>query len=110
MQISTTMRILYEGKYFDIDSISEPTSSTKLQIGKLDRRITLQSLTQTQGEYGELIDTWSDVATVWANAYAGAGKEFVAARQVNAEVSMQFQIRYSNRVGRLNIFAKARQV
>lgn len=104
-----------------------------LPIGKLDRRITLQGLTQTQGEYGELIDTWTDVATVWANAYAGAGKEFVAARQVNAEVSMQFQIRWLagvsatmrilydgayydivslSEVGRrerLNIFAKARQ-
>ena len=103
-----------------------------LPIGKLDRQITLQSLTQTQGEYGELIDTWSDVATVWANAYAGAGKEFVAARQVNAEVSMQFQIRWMalsttmrilydgkyfdivdiaevGRRERLNIFAKARQ-
>jgi len=103
-----------------------------LPIGKLDRRITLQGLTQTQGEYGELIDTWADVATVWANAYAGAGKEFVAARQVNAEVSMQFQIRWMavsttmrilydgkyfdivdiaevGRRERLNIFAKARQ-
>jgi len=103
-----------------------------LPIGKLDRRITLQGLTQTQGEYGELIDTWADVATVWANAYAGAGKEFVAARQVNAEVSMQFQIRWMTvsttmrilydgkyfdivdiaevgRRERLNIFAKARQ-
>ena len=104
-----------------------------LPIGKLDRQITIQSLTQTQGEYGELIDTWTDVATVWANAYAGAGKEFVAARQVNAEVSMQFQIRWMavsttmrilydgkyfdivdiaevGRRERLNIFAKARQV
>ena len=103
-----------------------------LPIGKLDRQITIQSLTQTQGEYGELIDTWTDVATVWANAYAGAGKEFVAARQVNAEVSMQFQIRWMavsttmrilydgkyfdivdiaevGRRERLNIFAKARQ-
>ena len=103
------MRILYEGKYFDIDSISEPTSSTKLQIGKLDRRITIEQATQGEGPYGEPTETWTPYATVWANAYSGAGKEFVAARQVNAEISIQFQIRYSNRVGRLNIFAKARQ-
>lgn len=106
----------------------------KLQIGKMDRRITIEQPTQGVGPYGEPIETWMDLATVWANAYAGAGKEFVAARQVNAEVSMQFQIRWRSdlsttmrifydgkyfdivdiaevgRHERLNIFAKARQV
>jgi SPP1 family predicted phage head-tail adaptor len=105
----------------------------KLQIGKLDRRITLQRSTQGQGLHGEPIETWSDFATVWANAYSGSGREFSAARQVNAEVSMQFQIRYLDgltttmrilfegkffdidrfsevgRRERIDIFAKARQ-
>ena len=104
-----------------------------LPPGRLDRRITIQSLTQTQGKYGELLDTWSDFATVWANKNEDGGREFAAARQVNAEISTQFQIRYLeglsakmrilcdgryydidriSEVGRrerLNIFAKARQ-
>lgn len=65
-----------------------------LPIGKLDRRITIQSLTQTQGQFGELIDTWTDVATVWANVYFGGGREFEQARQINAEIEVQFQVRY----------------
>ena len=105
-----------------------------LPIGKLDRQITIEQATQGEGPYGEPTETWTPFATVWANAYSGSGKEFVAARQVNAEVSMQFQIRWLagvsatmrilydgayydivslSEVGRrerLNIFAKARQV
>lgn len=106
----------------------------KLQIGKYDRRITLQQSIQGQGLYGEPIETWFDFATVWGNAYSGPGREFTAARQVNAEVSVQFQIRYLDgltatmrilfegkyfdidhfsevgRRDRIDIFAKARQV
>jgi SPP1 family predicted phage head-tail adaptor len=105
-----------------------------LPIGKLDRRITIEQATQGVGPFGEPVETWAALATVWANAYAGSGKEFVAARQINAEVSMQFQIRWIadlsttmrilydgkyfdivdiaevGRHERLNIFAKARQV
>jgi len=66
----------------------------KLQIGKLDRRITIESRTQTQGAYGELVNAWTTLATPWANVYSGGGREFVAAKQVNAEISIQFQIRW----------------
>jgi SPP1 family predicted phage head-tail adaptor len=105
----------------------------KLQIGKLDRRIVVQRLTQGQGPYGEPTETWTEFASLWTNAYSGSGREFAAARQVNAEISMQFQIRYLDglsttmrilyngqhydidrisevgRRERLDIFAKARQ-
>ncbi len=105
-----------------------------LPIGKLDRRITIQSLTQGLGtEYGEPTETWSDWATVWANVYMGGGREFEAARQITAEIDTQFQIRYVSgiqetmrisydgrlydiyriqevgRHERLNLWAKARQ-
>lgn len=104
-----------------------------LSIGKLDRRITFQQSTQGQGLHGEPTEIWSDFATVWANAYSGSGREFTEARQVNAEISMQFQIRYIDglsatmrilyngayydidrisevgRHDRIDIFAKARQ-
>jgi SPP1 family predicted phage head-tail adaptor len=69
--------------------------SVKLAIGKMDRRITIQQLTQGIGaDYGEPTQTWSDWATVWANVYYGGGREFEQARQVNAEISAQFQIQY----------------
>jgi len=66
-----------------------------LPIGKLDRRITIQSLTQGIGaDYGEPTQTWTDWATVWANVYYGGGREFEHARQLTAEIDTQFQIRY----------------
>ena len=106
-----------------------------LPIGKLDRQITIEQVTQGEGPYGEPTETWAPFAAgIWANAYA-SGREFVAARQVNAEITIMFQIRwrtgisttmrilyegtYFDIVGppievgrreRLNIFAKARQV
>ena len=66
-----------------------------LDIGKLDRRITIQSLTQGSGSpYGEPTQTWTTWATVWANVYSGGGREFEAARQITAEIDTQFQVRW----------------
>ena len=66
-----------------------------MEIGKMDRRITIQVLTQGVGsDYGEPTQNWNDWLTCWANVYYGGGREFEAARQLNAEISIQFQIRY----------------
>jgi len=66
-----------------------------MPIGRMDRRITIQELTQGVGaEYGEPTETWADFATVWANVYNGGGHEFEQARQITAEIDTQFQIRY----------------
>jgi SPP1 family predicted phage head-tail adaptor len=68
---------------------------TKMQIGRMDRRITIQKLIQGQGStYGEPTKDWVDWATVWANKYQGGGREFEAARQINAEIDTQFQIHW----------------
>jgi SPP1 family predicted phage head-tail adaptor len=105
----------------------------ELEIGKLDRLITIQALTQSTGtEYSEPLESWADWAKVWANVYSGAGREFEMARQITAEIDTMFQIRYRsgvvdtmrisydgriydiyriqevNRKRRLNVFCKAR--
>lgn len=105
-----------------------------LPIGKMDRQITIEALTQGQGsKYGEPTETYAPWATVWGNKYEGGGREFEAARQITAEIDTQFQIRYVaglsttmrityegrqydilriqevGRRNRLNIWAKARQ-
>ncbi len=67
----------------------------KQYIGRLDRIITIEQLVQTQGEtYGEPVEQWTPWATVWANKWDGGGREFEAARQINAEIDTQFQIKY----------------
>lgn len=66
-----------------------------LPIGKLDRRIAIESATKGQGaEYGEPTETWATWLSTWANVYSGGGREFEAARQINAEIDTQFQIRW----------------
>lgn len=107
--------------------------SRPLQVGRYDRQITIEQLTQGQDDYGLPTETWTTFASVWANAYSGSGRELEAARQISAEVSTQFQIRYVagvsatmrilydglyydivhisevGRRDRIDIFAKARQ-
>jgi SPP1 family predicted phage head-tail adaptor len=105
-----------------------------LPIGKLDRTITIQQLIQGVGaDYGEPTEKWTTWLECWANVYFGGGREFEAARQINAEIDTQFQIRYVfgllptmrisydgryydiyridevGRRSRLNIWAKARR-
>ena len=69
--------------------------TVKLPIGKMDRRITIETMVQGQGaEYGEPTEVPAVFATLWANVYYGGGREFESARQVNAEIDTQFQIRH----------------
>jgi SPP1 family predicted phage head-tail adaptor len=66
-----------------------------LAIGKLDRRIVIEELTQGVGStYGEPTETWTTWRECWANVYSGAGREIEAARQITAEIDTQFQIRW----------------
>ena len=69
--------------------------AVKLQIGRYDRNIVIQKQVQSKGAvFGEPTESWVDFASVWANVYSGSGRELLAARQVSAEVTTQFQIRY----------------
>ena len=64
--------------------------------GGLDRRITIQQNTPAAvpGGTGELIDSWADLATVWAEVIPVGGSEIFAARQTGAETVKKFRIRY----------------
>jgi SPP1 family predicted phage head-tail adaptor len=65
-----------------------------LDAGRLDRRITLQVFTSTTDEYGEVIETWTDLAEVWAEVRPLRGVERVEAAQLAAQVDTRFTIRY----------------
>jgi SPP1 family predicted phage head-tail adaptor len=68
--------------------------TAKLPIGKMDRQIRIEQLTQGVGaDYGEPTESWSKWLTCRANYYT-SGKEFEAARQINAEISAWFQVWY----------------
>jgi SPP1 family predicted phage head-tail adaptor len=62
--------------------------------GFLDRRITLQAYTSSENEFGEVIETWTDLATVWANVRELRGTERFEAARLTAVVDAFFTIRW----------------
>jgi SPP1 family predicted phage head-tail adaptor len=65
-----------------------------MRSGKLDRRITLQTLTISRDGYGATIETWTDLDTVWAEVVPLKGTEYFAAAQIVVEEQLKFRIRY----------------
>lgn len=66
--------------------------------GKLKRRVTLQTFTQTDDGAGGFIDGWQDITTVWASITPLQGRELYQAQQVDAEVTHRVTIRYRENV------------
>ena len=64
-----------------------------MKITGLNQRVTLQSITQTQS-YGEVTDSTTDLATVWAEVLELSGRELVNAKQLNADTTLRVRIRY----------------
>ncbi len=69
-----------------------------MDFGKLDRRVTIQTLVETQDTLGEPIQTWADLATVWASVEPLRGGELFQAQQVSAEAQTRFRMRYRDDV------------
>ena len=65
-----------------------------ISAGELNKRIILQIAQLKQDSYGEPIETWTDIATVWANIITSGGREFYAAQKMNAETTAVIKMRY----------------
>jgi SPP1 family predicted phage head-tail adaptor len=65
-----------------------------MEAGRLDKRVTIQSQASTRNSIGEPVQTWSDVATIWASVEPVQGREFWAQQQVQSEVTTRVRIRY----------------
>ena len=65
-----------------------------LPAGKRDRRVVIQAATQTQNSFGEPVESWSTVTTVWAEVRPISGQmRFTAARELSTEAAL-FRILY----------------
>ncbi len=71
-----------------------------MSIGPMDQQITIQQNTPTQDATGQPIESWATLATVWAEYLPVSGREFWAARQVNATAVANFRIHYRSDVTR----------
>ena len=65
-----------------------------INAGQLDQRITIQRRAPGVDAHGQQLQTWQDVATVWAQALPTRGREFEAATVEAASVMVRFRIRW----------------
>ena len=70
-----------------------------MRAGRLKHRITLQRYNVTKDEYGQDVESWVDIATIWADFLPKRSKEFYAEQQVNAELTAVISIRYRSDFG-----------
>lgn len=86
-----------------INRIYANTGCDKTMImSNLDKRITIQKYTTTQNKNGFDIEAWKDYKTVWASMNNLWGKEFYAAKAVQAENTVEFVVRYSKDLENIN--------
>ena len=64
-----------------------------MQIGHLDRRVTLQNYSTTRNGYGELIESYSDYRTVWAKVDFTGGSQSDEFDRITAISKVKFFIR-----------------
>ena len=65
-----------------------------MDAGKLNRRVTIEAPGTAQDSVGQLVQTWSTVAEVWAAIRPLAGRELMLAKSVEAEITHTVTIRY----------------
>jgi SPP1 family predicted phage head-tail adaptor len=69
-----------------------------MQIGRLDRRITILRASVATDSFNEPVQTWAGIATVWARAEPVMDGEKIRAGETLAHKSYRFTIRYSSDV------------
>jgi SPP1 family predicted phage head-tail adaptor len=65
-----------------------------MNSGELMHEISIQTQSTTRGDAGELVDSWTTDATIWASIKPGSGREFYNAKQINAEITHEIKLWY----------------
>jgi SPP1 family predicted phage head-tail adaptor len=65
---------------------------------RLNKRVTLQSQSDEQDATGQPLNTWVDVAPVWAEVIDVSGREYLAAGGVQNSAQTKITIRYRDGV------------
>lgn len=69
------------------------------QPGQLDRRITIEALTETKESDGSIVSTWTVLWDVWAERAIKRGREYFEAGRVLAEQRTVYRVRYLDGIG-----------
>jgi SPP1 family predicted phage head-tail adaptor len=65
-----------------------------MRAGKLRRQLVIQQAIETQDSTGAVTIIWGTFATVWGSVEPLRGREFWAAKELQAQVSTRIRIRY----------------
>ena len=65
-----------------------------MQIGSLNKRVTLQYSTKVSNEMGGFVTSWVDAATIWAAIWPVSAAETVQSMQPTMTISHRVRIRY----------------
>ena len=65
-----------------------------MRAGNMDRRITIEKNTTTRSDSGAEVESWSTLATVWAEVRAVGGGERFRGAHIVAEATTSFVIRH----------------
>lgn len=60
--------------------------------------VTLRTYTKSRDAYGAEVETWDDFASTWASVEPLLGREYLASKQISAEVSHKIRMRYMDGV------------
>ena len=64
-----------------------------MRSGNLKHKITIQSYSETQNDFGEVVKGWADLKTVYSSITPLSAKEFFK-EGVQAEVTHKIEMRY----------------
>jgi len=64
-----------------------------MKVGPLSDRITIQEMVRAKDEWGQPVDNWVDLVSVWADVRFQNGKEFIAADREVAQTQVSIRIR-----------------
>lgn len=65
-----------------------------MKIGKMRYRIKIQYPCGTVDDYGNSLDSWENLTTVWADIVPINGREYLTASQATSETQYKIYIRY----------------
>ena len=77
-------------------------SKLEVNIGKLNKRITIQRHTVTQDEEGNQMQEWTTFHSCWAAVNGISNREYWNARQQQEENIINFKIRFCDSLKALN--------
>lgn len=70
-----------------------------MRSGRLRHRLTVQTANISQNAFGEPVQTWTTLATVWGAVEPSRGAERQRALQVSATEEVKIVLRYSATIG-----------